>query len=42
MNAHYSQLNIDDIIHQNNKLQSLLEEYKDNDSSNHRRFIQEN
>lgn len=41
-NAHYSQLNIDDIIQQNQKLQNLLEDYKMSDSSNHRRFMEEN
>ncbi len=41
-NAHYSQLNIDDIIHQNQKLQTLLEDYKMNDSSNNRRYLEQN
>ena len=41
-NAHYSQLNIDDIIQQNQKLQGLLEDYKMSDSSNNRRYIEQN
>lgn len=37
-NAHYSQLNVDEIILQNEKLQSLLEQYKKGDTTSQGRL----